>query len=310
MKISKTVGVLLLIIILTGCDKIVPEPTIDTTSDESMKKSSQVVRESLPENEREEFDEALQLLVFSQIDLKDLFVEDVLGSGNLESKIKGSLHGKTALQVISKAARIRIEREARERQQALDEIKELEQKEARERQQALDEIKELEQKEASERQQALDEIKELEQKEASEEDAREQLKKFKVVRSRFYLEDQPYSGKQPIIEITVKNGTDVAVSRAYFEGTLASPNRSVPWHKDSFNYSISGGLEPGEKQSWHLAPNMFSDWGKVDAPADAIFTVTVENIDGPDGKALYSTRGFTERDKDRLAELKEKYGIQ
>jgi hypothetical protein len=150
----------------------------------------------------------------------------------------------------------------------------------------------------------------LETKRAKSESAREQLKKFKVVRSRFYKREQEFMGKQPIIELTVKNGTDQAVSRAYFEGTLASPDRSVPWHKDTFNYDISGGLEPGEEATWKLAPNMFSDWGKVDAPPDAVFTVTVERIDGADGEAVYSTREFDESDRKRLAELKKKYGVE
>ena len=114
-------------------------------------------------------------------------------------------------------------------------------------------------------------------------------------------------GKQPSIQLTVRNGTSFPVSRAYFEGTIASPDRSVPWHQDTFNYSISGGIEPGEDATWNLAPNIFSDWGKVDAPADSIFTVTVERLDGPDGETLYSVRGLGEREIERLAELKSKY---
>ena len=275
MKTLNIVGLILVsVTLLAGCDKMMPEPTIDTSSDETMKQSSQKVRESLPDGEREKYDEAIQLLAFSQIDLKDIFAEGAAGVGNLENKMKQSLHGKTAQQVIAEANRIKLEREAREKEQAIEEIKE------------------------------------LEQEKVDADLAREQLKKFEVIRSRFYLEDQRYSGKQPIIEITVKNGTDSAVSRAYFEGTLASPDRSVPWHKDTFNYSISGGLEPGEEQSWRLAPNMFSDWGKIDTPADAVFTVTVEKIDGADGKSLYSTTDFTERDKKRLSELKAKYNVQ
>ena len=55
---------------------------------------------------------------------------------------------------------------------------------------------------------------------------------------------------------------------------------------------------------------MFSDWGKVDAPADAIFTVTVEQLDGADGEPIYSTRELSERDLERLNELKKKYGVE
>ena len=51
----------------------------------------------------------------------------------------------------------------------------------------------------------------------------------------------------------------------------------------------------------------FSEWGRVEAPDSAIFTVTVEELDGPDGEPIYSARGFTDRDQKRLTELEDKY---
>ena len=185
--------------------------------------------------------------------------------------MKSALHGKTAQDIIDEAARLTAERKAKEKQQALNEIKE------------------------------------LELKKAEAEQAKAELKKFLVKRSRFYKQKQRYTGDQPIIELTAENNTKHAVSRAYFEGTLASPNRSVPWLKESFNYSISGGLEVGEEQSWTLAPNMFSEWARTQAPDDAIFTVIVTQIDGADGEALYSTSRFSERDSKRLSQLKAKF---
>ncbi len=110
------------------------------------------------------------------------------------------------------------------------------------------------------------------------------------------MRDEGLMRKQPVIELTLKNGTDQAVSRAYFVGTLASPDRSVPWHKDGLNYSTAGGLEPREEATWNLAPNIFSDWEKVEAPPDAIFTVTVEQLDGAEDKPMHSTNEFDEHD--------------
>ncbi len=270
MKNLKLIFCILVIVVFVGCS----EPKIDASTDESLKASVEKVKKSLPESEKKEFDEAMQMIAFSQIDIKKLIAQGTPGTGNLEEKVRHSLDGKTGEQVIAEAERIREERKERERQQAIEEIHE------------------------------------LELKRAKSESAREELKKFQVVRSRFYLRKEKYVGNQPIIELTVKNGTNQAVSRAYFEGTIASPGRSVPWYKDSFNYSISGGLEPGEKANWNLAPNMFSDWGKVDAPKDAIFTVTVEQLDGPDGEPIFSTREFNEYERERLAELKKKYEIE
>jgi len=48
----------------------------------------------------------------------------------------------------------------------------------------------------------------------------------------------------------------------------------------------------------------------LDAPANAIFTVTVEKLDGPDGENFYSVRDFGEREARRLAELKSKYNVE
>lgn len=262
--IKKILGLAIVVVLIAGCS----DPKIDASSDESMKTSVQKVRKSLPESKRSDFDEAMKVLAFRNIDMKDLFTQGAAGVGNLEGK--ESLNGKTGEQVIAEAARIQAERKERERPQALEEIRE------------------------------------LETKRAKSESARDELKKFQVIRSRLHLREQ----KQPIIVLTVKNGTGQAVSRAYFEATIASPDRSVPWHKGTFNYSISGGLEPGEEATWNFAPNMFSDWGKVDVPRDAVLTVTAEKLDGADGETIYSTREFNERDLERLNELKKKYGVE
>jgi len=193
---------------------------------------------------------------------------------NPKDKMKASVHGKTGNQIIAEAVRIKLERERKQQEQAIQEIKE------------------------------------LEKKKTEFVGAREKLKNFKITRSRFYKRKDELTGMQLIIELSVENGTGKPISRAYFKGTLSSPKRSVPWHVDTFNYSISGGLEPGEKAKWSLAPNKFSDWGKVDAPKDAVFTVTVERLDGPEGKVLFAADQFSKRDEERLSELKEKYNIK
>ena len=125
-KPSKILISIFVALVVSGCDQLAPAPTIDASSDESMKQSAQEIRESLPENERAEFDKALQVLAFSQINLNDIFAEGAAGAGNLEGKMRESLHGKTAREVVAEAERIQRERKAREKEQALNEIKELE----------------------------------------------------------------------------------------------------------------------------------------------------------------------------------------
>lgn len=264
---KKIASVLLLSTALMGCS----EATIDTTTEESMQSSIEKVRKSLSEDDKDKFDEALKIVAFSQVEFSDLFLDAQSNSDVAKSKMEDSLNGKTASEVMDEAKIIEKERKEREKQQALNEIKELEQK-----------------KEASEK-------------------ASLELNNFEVVRSRFYKREGRFS-TQPIIELTVSNKTNEAVSRVFFKGTLSSPNRSVPWLEETFNYQIAGGLEPGETAEWVLAPNMFSKWGSVESPEDTILTVEVERLDDAEGNEMFSTRGFSRRDADRLRMLKEEFG--
>ena len=265
MKKIWAIGVLVLL--LAGCDK----PKIDATSDESMKQSIEKVRESLPENKRAEFDNAIKVAIFSNVNFAD-----ILNSGasvdkeELDRKFRETLSGKTGDEVISYAQKINAERELKQKQQAIAEINE------------------------------------LEKKKASAEKSKEDLKKFEVLSSRFSLEKGSLGVPQPKIKLQVKNNTGKTISRAFFYGVITSPNRSVPWFEEDFNLEIPGGIEAGEEATWNLEPNMFSDWAKVNAPSDAVFTVTVMRLDGNDKKTLFDASGFTQQDQERLDSLKEK----
>ena len=158
------------------------------------------------------------------------------------------------------------------------------------------------------KEQARIEIEELYVKMKNSNEDRSELAKFHVEKSRYYKKKSGVYliSYDPILELTVINGTNQAISRAYFKGTIKSPERTIPWLVQDFNYEISGGLEPNERANWHLAPNSFSEWGTVDAPKDAIFTVEVTRLDGADGEKLFSI-DFDEDDQERLGELLNDY---
>jgi hypothetical protein len=65
------------ILLAFGCG----DPKIDTSSDEKMKASIEQVRQSLPSNKRAEFDDAIKIIAFSSLDLKNIFS---MGSASLE----------------------------------------------------------------------------------------------------------------------------------------------------------------------------------------------------------------------------------
>lgn len=260
-------ALLLTALVLSGCG----EQKLDGSSDDALKKSVAKVSESLPPEKKAQFEKDIQLIAISKLDIGGV----LKGKSSIDdtgSSLRSGLNGKTASDIATEAQRIRMEREAREREQALSEIKEL-----------------------------------LIKKQNADA-AHEQLSKFTVSKSRFFKREEKYSYRpKPIIELTVHNGTNKAISRAYFKGVISSAGREIPWFSNSFNYEIAGGLEPGETANWTLAPNMFSDWGSVDAPRDAVFTVEVYRLDGSNKEALYDSEGLTDREVKRLAELQAKY---
>lgn len=244
---------------------------IDGSSEESMKNSIKEINESLEDDKKEDFQESMQLMMFNGLELSDIMESG--GAEKTAEDFKTRIDGMSADEIIEEGDKIKKQIEQKKKEQAKSEVMEL-----------------------------------YTARENAEKD-RQMLSKFEVVRSRFYMRSEGtyYVTKKPIIELTVKNGTNKAISRAYFTGTLASPERAVPWIKDNFNYDISGGLEPGEEVTWYLAPNMFSDWGDVDAPKDAILTVEVTQLNGANGEELYSINNFGETEKERLEELLKSY---
>lgn len=270
--------------VLMGC----AEPRIDTSTPESTSSSIAKVRESLPQDKRADFDSALQVVMMNQVDLGAVLFQAFASAtpdvGAYQTKFKNAINGKTGSEIIADAQRIKSDRDAKQTATAVR---------AKDDQKATD----------------LAKIKLLEQKRSDYQTALQQLKKFEVSRALFY-ENPDVWGKisnPVIIEVTVRNGTPKAISKVYFTGVLASPGRSVPWFTGDLNYSIPGGLEPGEATTWKLTPNILSDWNKVKAPADAILTVTVKEVDGADGKSLYSTAIFSESDESNLQTLKALY---
>ena len=261
MRLHLLSGLVLAVLLATGCTK-----KFDASSEESQRSSSQSMRESLPEDQREKFDRSLMIVMLNGLSLLEM--------GDVET-LKGRVHkldGKTAQEIMAEADAIVAEKDARERAQALQEIDELEKKKA---------------------------------KAAS--DAQE-LKKFEVTRSRFFQENEEYSIRpKPIMEISVRNGTPYPVARVFAVGTIATPGRSIPWIRKDFNFSVAGGVEPGETHDAVLSPNMFSEWGEVSAPADAIFTVEIVELEGPGEVKVLSSESFSEYDSERLIELKKKF---
>ncbi len=236
-------------------------PTVDGSSDESFEASLERVRQALPEAQLAAFDTAVITVGLGDLSLLEAGFAEAASPGQLSRTVRERMDGKTAADVFAMSDSIVAERRERAREAALEEIEE------------------------------------LEVKKAASEAATVELAKFEVVRARFYQEEGVF-GSEPKIGLTLRNGTASAVSRAYFRGQVVSAGRAVPWIDEEFNFSLPGGIEPGEPGDWTLSPNTFSEWGN-ETPDDAIFIATVIRIDGPDGEALFDM-DFDNQDQERL----------
>ena len=244
---------------------------IDGSSDEKIRVSIENIKNSLSNDKKKEFEDSLKIIMFQDLDFASLMQKD--GAEKMTDSIKTKLNGKTADDVIIEAKKIKEELELKKKEQARIEIDE------------------------------------LYIKKADAEYNAKKLKDFKIISSQFYKyrESEYIPFEQPIIKLTLRNNTKHSISRAYFKGTLSSKGRTIPWLSEEFNHKISGGLEPNETDTWHLNPNMFSAWGTVEAPKDAILTVEVTKLDGENGQTLYSVIDFGEYEKERLNELLNDY---
>lgn len=259
-------AVCLAVIVLTGCSK----PRIDTSSDEAMGASLTRVRDSLPEEKRNEFDEAYMAVAMQDLSLQGM-MSGAVTPGSVAGAAKARLNGKTADEIIAEAAKLKADAEAKAKAEAEAEIAKLENAKA-----ALNAAKLA-------------------------------MAKFQIIDAKFRQTKNILDMLEPTVIMTVRNSTPHAVSRAFFVGTLSSPGRAVPWLREEFNYSIRGGLEPGEQATWNLSPNQFSEWGTVRPDKDAELEVEVVGLEGADGKRLFTDAKFDEEDAARLASLKKQY---
>ncbi|MGB5829200.1 MAG: hypothetical protein WBH22_22505, partial [Pseudomonas mandelii] len=160
-------------------------------------------------------------------------------------------------------------------------------------------------------QQALAEIKQLQDIQQMAEKAKVEMAKFQILKSEFYFTEKnknvaaPHG--QPVVVAKVKNGTTYSVARVGFKGTVASPGRATPWFVGTVELPIPGGIEPGESPTWEITPNQFSDWGKLDAPAEALFSLEIIKLVGADGTLLFDASGLTPQQTERLQALQGKY---
>ncbi|HBK35583.1 MAG TPA: hypothetical protein DDZ35_01380 [Halomonas sp.] len=234
--------------------------------------SIEKVRESLPTYKRDEFDTALKIIAMSSFNGIDLFNPQRMNAAEIAESANAYMHGLTGDEIIERADKMLRQRRAREREQALRTLNR------------------------------------LEAKQDSAQRAQEHLAQISIDNARYYISTSPYGALEPVIELTVTNGSEHAVAELMLHGVLKSPNREVAWVDETFYYVISGGLAPGESATWSLAPNRFGPWGNDQIPRNAVLTLTLLGVNNSEGEPLWDAPALTDNEAERLEELRAEYG--
>lgn len=227
--------------IIVGCNY--PNNKIDGSSQEKLHDSIKELTNKMTVLEQEEFTKYMLI-----VSMKDINIFNT-NETDMEIKIQNALNGKTIKDVIEEGKN--IERKA---------VKDREEKQALRKIERTKEIQE--------------EISTLEEKIKNSEDVQKQLDLLTVSDEKFSIENYNYS-QQPLIQFKLKNDTGVVIKRVYAVGKIFSEGRTIPWYEGDFNFYVSGGLEVNEERSVSLTPNIFSEWGRVEAPKDALFKVKI-----------------------------------
>jgi hypothetical protein len=244
----------LLSVFIVSCGAL--DPRLDTSSEEAYTRSLSQMREPLNDVEREELGQALVALAMQD----ELATEGEnafdalqrmanLSPEQLRRNIGERANGKTAREIIRLHHQTALER--------------------------------------TDTQIAVIEG-DLAESEALYASARSQLDAVNVQGARFYWAGRYFL--EPVISLSVTNNGTTAISRIYFHGKVETPGRTIPWIDEDFNYVVVGGLEPGETRRLSLSPNRFGEWGASETQGrrDLVFTVTVVDIEGPNGERLLS----------------------
>lgn len=267
MKPINLLYVIAIAIFLSGCG----DTTIDGSSEESAKQSLDDIRSDLSDEKKQEFNEAMSAIIFDDIgDLGGLFGAAMEPEQFIDD-IKGKIDGMTASEIIERGNKIQKEQIEQEKKDIIEQI---------------DDFEERIENAQNARQQASDD--------------------FTVTTSEYQIRDPDIGAVRGLIEVGIRNKTDKWVSAIRFESEVYSEEREVPWIEGNHRYEMSGGLAPGESDTWTLRPSGI-EWNNPDAPESAKLDITVVNAEDENGDLFYEVNELNALEKNELENLKERF---
>lgn len=145
---------------------------------------------------------------------------------------------------------------------------------------------------AEARRRRLDEVRAavatLEQQKTGSDEARAELEKFRLVKSRVYKINRGFL-EWPVIEFKAENGTDSTVWLIRFRAALLQPGEDEPWLVEEFDHVVLNGLAPGEGDLWRIEPEQ-QEWVQlIDPHPDFTFSLEIMRLEGLGGTEIAGT---------------------
>lgn len=255
----------MVVLTLSGCG----EKTIDTSDDESLKDSVSDIRSSLSEDKLKKFDEAIKIVMFKDLDLKNFMLGANVGGALELSKAKSNLDGKSADEIINEAITVKENRL-------------------------------IKQKEDLEKQ-----IRELEDKELLSLEFENQI----IISNEKIYEEKERFRTNKVVEFDMINNSSYTISSISIKGKFLTEDREVPWSEITLSHNIAGGILSNESRNIKIKFTMYSYKGmKLDEiPSNAKLKVVLDKIYDDKNVKIYPIDGFNEYDKQRLNNLIHQY---
>ena len=138
----------------------------------------------------------------------------------------------------------------------------------------------------------LDEVQsavtELEQAKIGSDEARAELDRFKLEKSRVYKRNRGFL-EWPVIEFKAENNTDDVVWLIHFRAALMRPGYDEPWLVETFDQLVLNGLAPEERDLWRIEPEQQEWVNLIDPHPDFSFTLEIMRLEGLGGTEIAGT---------------------
>ena len=131
-------------------------------------------------------------------------------------------------------------------------------------------------------------VTELEQAKIGSDEARSELDRFKLEKSRVYKRNRGFL-EWPVIEFKAENNTDDVVWLIHFRAALVRPGFDEPWLVETFDQLVLNGLAPGERDLWRIEPEQQEWVNLIDPHPDFRFTLEIMRLEGLGGTEIAGT---------------------